>query len=688
MSQPIARWSTAPVALLLFLLALAPRLYMPVDFLTVDEAYHWFERVETFRTALLTHDYAATLLVGHPGVTTLWLGAAGLELHYQFEQHGWLHQGLGIYHWMLRAPLAIVAAFCCALAYVLLRRLFGQRVALLAALIWAGEPFLIAHAQLLHVDSLLTSFSIVTLLLLLIAFRIGEPTDQQPAIRWPWLVAAGVSFGLSLLTKSPALIIGPTAILIGLVAWRTRSWQSWKPGMALVAWGAIACLVWVALWPAMWVAPSTALFSYFNEAIANGSSPHGWGNFFNGQAVDDPGLLFYPIALALRLSPWTLLGCIFGLIALLVAPRRSGHTAAFLLTSFMAIFVIVLMIMAKKFDRYALPVIPVLVILAAYGLSWLWDTLNAWLPTLRAERRHNRQVAWILLPLVLGVNLASSVPYPLSYYNPLLGGGAVASKIIPVGWGEGLEQAGAFIANQPDGCTRPIATFYAPVLRPFVCNRIVSLGAIDQSTEAGYAVLYVDQIQRGDRAEETAELQRRTPLKVIEINGIPYAYVYQLQPVVAKTTQAVFGSTIQLTGYTIGPVLASSPVITITTAWNASKPVTTNEMLFIHLFNQSGTRIGQVDVILGGADNPAQQWQPQRFQLQEITIPLMSLEEEIAWAAIGVYDQQTLERLPLRGTTRPTDAPDAGPNALLIRFDALSPDVALHSDPRIKKPTH
>ncbi|GEM_PF-3586753 len=54
----------------------------------------------------------------------------------------------------------------------------------------------------------------------------------------------------------------------------------------------------------------------------------------------------------------------------------------------------------------------------------------------------------------------------------------------------------------------------------------------------------------------------------------------------------------------------------------ASAPIERDEMLFIHLFSRSGRRIGQVDVVLGGANNPAQQWQPQRFQLQEVTIPI------------------------------------------------------------------
>jgi hypothetical protein len=91
-------------------------------------------------------------------------------------------------------------------------------------------------------------------------------------------------------------------------------------------------------------------------------------------------------------------------------------------------------------------------------------------------------------------------------------------------------------------------------------------------------------------------------------------------------------------------------------------------MLFIHLFNRSGTRVGQVDVPLGGDNNLALQWQPQRFQLQEVTIPVQDSADQVTWATMGLYDPQTTQRLPLTGSTPPTGAPDDGPNVVVIRF--------------------
>ena len=126
--------STPLITLAVFLLALAPRALAQGRFITVDEAYHWFERARLFLRAIRAGDWASTNLIGHPGVTTMWLGALGIVAHQTLA--GW-----GLATWpdpellrvMLRLPVAIVTALCVALSYPLLRRLLPARVALLAA---------------------------------------------------------------------------------------------------------------------------------------------------------------------------------------------------------------------------------------------------------------------------------------------------------------------------------------------------------------------------------------------------------------------------------------------------------------------------------------------------------------------------------------------------------------------------
>src|SRR3954447_22168205 len=74
--------------LVVFLLALLPRAVAVGSFLTIDEAYHWIDRARLFLQAIRTADWSHTNLVGHPGVTTMWLGASGFATHYTLNAWG------------------------------------------------------------------------------------------------------------------------------------------------------------------------------------------------------------------------------------------------------------------------------------------------------------------------------------------------------------------------------------------------------------------------------------------------------------------------------------------------------------------------------------------------------------------------------------------------------------------------
>ena len=82
--QSIPTWL---IAVLVGGLAILPRVLGLADFYTVDEAYHWAARTRAFAQAVQAHDWAHTNQTGHPGVTTMWLGALGY----------WMHDWAGIY---------------------------------------------------------------------------------------------------------------------------------------------------------------------------------------------------------------------------------------------------------------------------------------------------------------------------------------------------------------------------------------------------------------------------------------------------------------------------------------------------------------------------------------------------------------------------------------------------------------
>lgn len=669
--------------LVLFLCALAPRALARRDFVTVDEAYHWFSRVETFLTAVQQGDYAATDIIGHPGVTTMWLGSLGRLAHTALVERGYIPHADSdpfLYWAFLRFPVAFTTSLSVALGWLLLRRLFEKRVALLAALLWATDPFLVAHSQLLHLDALATSFMILALLAALAAFAPATPATSHPTVRWSLLLCSAVAGGLALLTKSPSVAIVPIVGLIPLV-WVVRQWPkartAWKTGaLALLVWGVGVAVVWVALWPLAWVDLRTAIYHVFVQVKYEGASPHGWGNFFLGQAVADPGPLFYPVVLVLRMTPWTMIGLVAA--GFLIGKRsQDGEKNAFpspgLLILFALCFTLALSILPKKFDRYILPTFPVLNLVAASGIVGIVDRVVGWLRTRTSLAFTAKQgiLLWLLILAGLAFNLAWYHPYELAYYNPLVGGGRTAVQAIPVGWGEGYEQAGAFISAQPDGCDRAVASWFAPVMEKFLCNHwVVSMDRVFEPGKVSYAVLYRDQLQRQNKPEATAYLLNNFPfarVHTVEIHGIEYAYVYQLPLPNSHRMLTNFGSSIQLVGYDVDTTAVhSSGVLTLTLQWMPLEPIGEDYAMFVHIFDTQGNRVGQIDVPPGGPRAPTSAWKLHSYRTWFHPVPIPAdLPGGRYWIVMGLYRTGDFARLPVRGTPYP-DAPDDGENSLVL----------------------
>ncbi len=669
---------------LIFVLVLLPRIALPGMFLTFDEAYHWFDRSKTFLRSMQTGDYAATNLIGHPGVTTMWLGAAGQLAHDNLVEAGWIdHTDRHLYFAMLRLPLAVANALCVALAYPLLRRLLGG-TAWLAVLFWATAPFLIAHSKLVHVDALLTALMTLTLLTAMLAFRLDAAAQDltaapRPPISWPWLLASAAAGGLAFLTKSPALLLLPMGALIALVGLirtvgraRGRWWQIARVWLlACVVWAGVAAVVWALLWPAVWVTPLEALNRVYMQVRYEGTTPHGWGNFFLGTAVDDPGPLFYPLAIAFRLTPWVLVGLVLGVVALGWRTGEPRHRLIIaLLLVFVLLFVGVLGLSPKKFDRYALPLFPALCIIAAYGWARAWEklrpALGRYLPALQ------QPVVSALLTAggvaLLAANIAWYHPYELAYYSPLLGGGTVAATLLPVGWGEGLGEAGRYITRQSNGCDYPVATYYQPVLKPFLCSPEVPLTDTFIPGRVDYVVLYIDQIQRRNDWEVTERMQTSPPVHTVHIHGIDYATVYQIPRPLAQRVEADFGPAMRLHSYQIDTsALRATSTLTLTLQWQARAHIATDHMLFVHVLDAQGQRIGQIDVPPGGPSAPPSAWNVGHYYTWRHPVPLMQeCATDVCWIAVGVYDPQENIRLPLERTP-PPDAPDDGPHVLFLR---------------------
>ncbi len=554
-----------PVAV--FLIALLLRLVAIDRYITPDELI-WVYRSVNFREALGAGDWAGTLLAGHPGVITMWLGALGTsiqllinptdgEVYQWITQLAWLtpdnmaaFQQLSVFLTAGRVAVAVVNSLGLVVIFCLARRLFDDLFAMLAIAFLLLDSFLSGLSGILHVDGLTTTFTAVSLLSLALALTNDmDQKQQRPALLYAAL--AGATAALAALAKSPALLLAPvTAILFLTSLWRERQQKIAMRLREIVGLGLIWLVSFVAVsflvFPALWASPLQVLqftSSNANRHIEEALRP----TFFMGEVAFDHGLLFYPIALAWRINPLVLVGLVL-VLAQLFNPswrKRLPNFPILIFILWSAVFLVGISLAAKKFDRYLLPVLPMVTMLATLG----------WVAWLRSGKRASRLLLGALLMVQL-VYVIMILPYPLAGYNLLLGGPYSAQYIMPIGWGESISSAGTWLSGEPGAAAKRAISGIAPSLAPFFAGETL-LVAEDNYEGADYIIFTANSYQVDpegvDQITEGLDL-----LKKVRYGGLDQAWIYASPhpkyeeiSVTALPQPVTFGQEMQLLGQDI-----------------------------------------------------------------------------------------------------------------------------------------
>jgi hypothetical protein len=290
-----------------------------------------------------------------------------------------------------------------------------------------------------------------------------------------------------------------------------------RPLSDLVVWGVVALATFVALWPALWVlGPGEVLARVVAFTRETGGQPDEVGSYFLGQVGSDPGPFYYPVSTLFRLSPYATIGLVLA-AAFVWRATKEVRTRASWLLMFVLGFGLMMTLGAKKFDRYLLPVVPALVILASFG----W-----WLLFERVRRPLTRLALGAGLAVLGALPLVLTYPYPLSYYNLLLGGGPAAQRSVMIGNGEGLDQAAHWLAEQPNVTELRVAAHSWDILAGLVPADGEPLrdGLPD---DADYIVTYGRRIQMhrwGPSLERY--FAANPPVYTVWINGIEYVRIH------------------------------------------------------------------------------------------------------------------------------------------------------------------
>ncbi len=418
----------------ILIVALFARIMPMGRYVTPDEPI-WVMRSLQFLDAVHARSWFEIPQTGHPGLTTMVIGATGIQITRWLNPTGtvehlnWLRnlvwlapenaeaiRRLVVFLPAARGLVAVIQSIGLVVVYGAGCNRLGERPARWLAVFLALDPFLIGHAGLLHTDALQATFVLLAVLLAMPPASLqtrGLLGLSRRRERWLAVILAGFCLALAGLTKLLGFLIAPSLALALVIGERSQGLRRWL----LVGLLALSSVIFsFALYPPFWVHPRAAV-DVLLDAIGYHEGIGLRDTFFAGRMTVDPGPWFYPVVLLFRLSPPALIGLILG--GLWPQKRSPALAGWFLLPA--AGYLTVLTVVTKKFDRYALT--PLVLLTAMAALHWSRHRLG--------KLGRQVQVASLLIPWVVVALL------PLYYADPFLGGPWVAHRVIPLGWGEG-----------------------------------------------------------------------------------------------------------------------------------------------------------------------------------------------------------------------------------------------------------
>lgn len=725
MSQPLTgsklNISTRLIAVALFVIALAPRLPGLNHFLTSDENTNIFFAGSDVIVAFLRGDFRGTYWHFYPGVTMSWLDALGMGGQYLLDQlmgrsvppfTDYIYGPILSLVVANRLPYVLLTAAAVPFIYWLARQLLPERIAVLGALFLAFDPFFLAHSRVAHGDAPVAVFMTLSALTFFIYLRrVSESARQRmsesaneefslSSFRLPYLpplfggstfyLAASAIFGsLAALTKAPGQFMPLFVVGMSLVYAVWYMWQfktrtvapstqasnsngqisSFSPHplsfwfAVIAAWGVISLLVFVLLWPAMWVAPLETIQRMWAETFVKVDEGH--LVYFWGQPTLDPGPWFYPYIIPFRMTPITLIGAALSL-ALIVPQINTLTPHASRFTLLLWLFVISLLFFGtlspKKQDRYLLPLFPFLDLLAALGWAGLIDliwqlmrrrkTASSLFPRFARLRRPFSLLltSFFLLLLFHLLPTFTYYPYYLAYFNPFMGGPTHAAQTTLMGWGEGMEQAAAYLNTKPNASRLYVASTPSQTFLPYFAGTGQNFYTNDIAFRADYVILYLAQIQRLAPSPEIVRyFQAQPPEKVITIQGVEYAKIYPgpkliLTDIPPDITPANIGlgDILRLAGYKIQP---SNPP-TLLLYWHALAPLTTNYTISVRAHAADERLLVQQDSWPVSGLLPTSQWRQGDYVTDAHTLEIPEADfGSVDHFEVVVYNAETGQTL-------------------------------------------
>ncbi len=230
-----------------------------------------------------------------------------------------------------------------------------------------------------------------------------------------------------------------------------------------------------------------------------------------------------------------------------------------------------------------------------------------------------------------------------------------------IGWGEGLDEAARYLNAKPNAAQMQVAAWYTiGGFSYFFDGRSVALEFermrdINTWLDLDYAVTYIHQWQRRLPDPRLLDyLAQFTPERVIQLNGIDYAEIYNLQtipppPYLApgRTPRYVdWDGAIRLLGYQMPAVpLPAGTSFDLTFDLQNRAPIDRNLNVLVRIVGADGTVLGQDEGWPWGS--PTSAWQVGEIWQDghDFTVPTTAAAG-LYRIEMSFYDPATLDKLP------------------------------------------
>ncbi|MEK7499619.1 MAG: hypothetical protein AAB649_03365 [Patescibacteria group bacterium] len=488
-----------------FLLSCAifvPRLLIADDFFIQDEQ-PWIDRSQMYVNSLFAGEFSEAVrfpLSNHPAITLM--TTVGPVMNF----YGWYHSLDGTYEgwsmdhkrdaavwaryiWGIVCSIALLFLYC---AVARLRIFHDNKIAAALVVVLLGlEPWIWGISRTVSVDVLMAIGVVGMLVSAVVAF-------EQKSMKW--VVVSGFWFAVAFVSKSPALITMPFAIL--LVRKRALVW---------VMSAYVGCIL---LWPPFLLHPIDRLLDVLGRAELHSTvqEVYLW-----------PG--FHPPLFIFVVSTFATLGCLLYMYNRIYNIAKNGWNFFALDIVFLAAIWhgAVLLYLHGDHARKNLPVLALLAFIGAIG--WVW--------VLQKKRVSNSMMIMSLLVLQ-GIFVWPYFPHVISSYNVLFSSAEAKRLLVDVGNGSVLIADYINSHGSNEVYAIPMDSLVAPYMDNMKRGNIRGLpqgGSLENLEEVVTKIILPASLRArvsfdSDAKKLLEDLQYSKPEAVLSVRDVPMFYVY------------------------------------------------------------------------------------------------------------------------------------------------------------------